>query len=367
MIDPAIAGGKRLWHDPPGTMSALLQYLNNNPRTLGTFLGGTASSLVSANVMTKGTTLNTWVTPAVQGARGFISRGLAPLTNIGRRSFASITNTMRSLPSMANRARQWLGSKLPEPPSWLRPATPCNNSFSADTSVSTKDGSKPISEVHIGEQVLAYNEATGTTESYAVTNVLVHTDPTMVYLTIDGETIVTTPEHPFYVEDQRWVNAADLHFGDRVRNAGGTSGIVTQIKVEQRAQTMYNLTVDTAHTFFVGEGRWLVHNMCGGRLGDLTPDEISQIQQVVDEAQRPLEIVGSTAKGTRRNPGSNLPIGKGANTRSDIDYLVPPGNHPYYRGLEGRLPSIDPETGIIPGRGNTNNRAASGKVVLSRH
>jgi hypothetical protein len=25
---------------------------------------------------------------------------------------------------------------------------------------------------------------------------------------------------------------------------------------------MYNLTVDTAHTFYVGEGQWLVHNAC---------------------------------------------------------------------------------------------------------
>jgi hypothetical protein len=25
---------------------------------------------------------------------------------------------------------------------------------------------------------------------------------------------------------------------------------------------MYNLTVDEAHTFFVGDGQWLVHN-CG--------------------------------------------------------------------------------------------------------
>ena len=25
---------------------------------------------------------------------------------------------------------------------------------------------------------------------------------------------------------------------------------------------MYNLTVATAHTFFVGEGQWLVHNTC---------------------------------------------------------------------------------------------------------
>jgi hypothetical protein len=29
-----------------------------------------------------------------------------------------------------------------------------------------------------------------------------------------------------------------------------------------KAQKMYNLTVDEAHTFFVGDGQWLVHNIC---------------------------------------------------------------------------------------------------------
>ena len=38
------------------------------------------------------------------------------------------------------------------------------------------------------------------------------------------------------------------------------SGTVTSTKRIEETQTMYNLTVDTAHTFFVGEGEWLVHN-----------------------------------------------------------------------------------------------------------
>ena len=29
---------------------------------------------------------------------------------------------------------------------------------------------------------------------------------------------------------------------------------------------MYNLTVDTAHTYFVGDGQWLVHNDCAGSI-----------------------------------------------------------------------------------------------------
>ncbi len=34
----------------------------------------------------------------------------------------------------------------------------------------------------------------------STTAVHIHTDQTIVYLTIDGETIQTIPEHPFYTE-----------------------------------------------------------------------------------------------------------------------------------------------------------------------
>ncbi|WP_343817671.1 RHS repeat protein [Dyella marensis] len=87
-------------------------------------------------------------------------------------------------------------------------------------------------------------------------------------------------------------------------------------------------------------------------LGDLTNAEVAQIQRIVNKAGRPLEIVGSAAKGTRRGVGSKLPVGKGPGTRSDIDYIAPPGSLPYYDGLGGGLPSIDSGTGIIPGSAN---------------
>jgi hypothetical protein len=86
--------------------------------------------------------------------------------------------------------------------------------------------------------------------------------------------------------------------------------------------------------------------------GDLTIAEVRQIQSVVNQAGRPLEVVGSAARGTRRGIGTDLPIGKGPGTRSDIDFLVVPSSNPYFRGLESQLPSLDPLTGIIPGAGN---------------
>jgi len=45
---------------------------------------------------------------------------------------------------------------------------------------------------------LAYDEATSATGSFTITAVLVYLDPTLIDLTIDGEQIETTPEHPFF-------------------------------------------------------------------------------------------------------------------------------------------------------------------------
>jgi RHS repeat-associated protein len=84
-------------------------------------------------------------------------------------------------------------------------------------------------------------------------------------------------------------------------------------------------------------------------LGDLTVGEVRQIQTVVNEAGRPLEVVGSAARGARRGVGTDLPLGKGPGTRSDIDFVAPPSSHQNFKGLEGGLPSLDPKTGIIPG------------------
>jgi RHS repeat-associated protein len=136
------------------------------------------------------------------------------------------------------------------------------NSFSADTKVTTKDGDKSISKIQIGDFVLAWNSETNQISFYRVTDTIHHTDKTIVKLTIGDETLTTTPEHPFYVESKGWVNAKDLKIGDAIRKANGSADKVKSIKIELSTQEMYNLTVDQAHTFFVGDGQWLVHNIC---------------------------------------------------------------------------------------------------------
>jgi RHS repeat-associated protein len=87
-------------------------------------------------------------------------------------------------------------------------------------------------------------------------------------------------------------------------------------------------------------------------LGDLTNHEVNSIQKTVDDAGRPVEVVGSAAKGTRRGVGTDLPIGKGPGTRSDIDYISHPTHLPYLMDFQHGLPGIDPQTGIVPGVSN---------------
>lgn len=99
-------------------------------------------------------------------------------------------------------------------------------------------------------------------------------DTGLVALTINGEELTTTPEHPFYELDAapwlavgaragRWTPAGELKVGDHIQQADGTTGVVQSVVFEATEQVMYNMTVADTHTFFVGDGKWLVHNACG--------------------------------------------------------------------------------------------------------
>lgn len=53
--------------------------------------------------------------------------------------------------------------------------------------------------------------------------------------------------------------------------------------------------------------------------GDLTAEELAKLQRVAAEIGEPVDVVGSTAKGTRRGVGTDSPLGKGPGKKSDLD------------------------------------------------
>jgi RHS repeat-associated protein len=146
-------------------------------------------------------------------------------------------------------------------------------SFTPDTLVMTADGLMPIIDIKVGDYVLAYNEEQGEIDLYPVENAYSHDHPVLILLEIDGEKIVTTPEHPFYVVDPvkslrvaeeigYWLPAGELIVGHSIRNKHGEFGVIQSVYSVELSMAMYNLTIADAHTFYVGQGGWLVHNAC---------------------------------------------------------------------------------------------------------
>ncbi len=83
-------------------------------------------------------------------------------------------------------------------------------------------------------------------------------------------------------------------------------------------------------------------------LGDLRPHEIARIQAAADELGHDLYVVGSAAKGARRNVDTDLPLaqfgGTKAGTRSDIDYAVRADLDDLANQLD--LPDVDGSWGV---------------------
>ena len=202
------------------------------------------------------------------------------------------------------------------------------NSFSADTLVATPDGEQPISTLQVGNLVLAYNQETGTTGAYTVTAVLVNDDPAQLHLTIDGETLNTTPEHPFYTLLRGWVAATALRVGDQVQREDGSYGAVEAVRLDPTSRRMYNLTVEGAHTFFVGEQRWLVHN---ARIGTCEPYEVGEYSDLYKRSKNTgLDIHHLPQK----HPAAQVIPGYNQKTAPAI--ALPRSEHNLLNNLRGR-------------------------------
>ena len=84
----------------------------------------------------------------------------------------------------------------------------------------------------------------------------------LVHLTINGEEIVTTDNHPFYVQNRGSIDAGKLLVGDKLISVNGEDLSVDSCYTEEckDSVTVYNFKVKDYHTYFVGENKVWVHN-----------------------------------------------------------------------------------------------------------
>ena len=139
--------------------------------------------------------------------------------------------------------------------------------FVAGTLVWTVNGLMAIEHIKAGDLVFAADEKNPTQVALKpVLETYVRESSKLVHLTINGEEIITTYEHPFYVAGQGFVHASALFIGAELLDRNGKSLFVEQIYREEldgETRTVYNFKVDEYHTYCVSEDGILVHNAQG--------------------------------------------------------------------------------------------------------
>jgi len=146
-------------------------------------------------------------------------------------------------------------------------AASCLLSFSGATRVLMADGStKAIKDIKVGDRVMATNPITGEHGARRVQHLWPHRDD-LTRLDIDGGSVVTTEDHPYWnATDRAWEQIQDFDPGDLLLTAQGRLVAVHGLAwgTTHRAAA-YNLTVAGIHTYYVVAGHHtvLVHN-CGG-------------------------------------------------------------------------------------------------------
>ena len=174
--------------------------------------------------------------------------------------------------------------------------------FTAGTKIHTKDGFKAIETIKAGDYVWSENPETHEKALKKVKKIFVREKDSVVRLSINGEAIETTNEHPFYVEGHGWTNASDLKAGDKVRLEDGTTGTVEKAKhvALDTPVTVYNFEVEDFHTYYVSEQKVLVHNTCAATAKNTQVAKASN-------ATKASKAETTTAKSTKKAYATSRP------------------------------------------------------------
>lgn len=152
-------------------------------------------------------------------------------------------------------------------------------------------------------------------------------------LTLEGDAgnssaIITSDEHPFYVQGKGWVEAGRLKVGDKVATLDGKVLAVVGSQRQQDGLLMHNLTVDEFHTYSVTEERVWVHN-CKGETrrggpapngGNAKPHGNANHNSAIDERVDQLKKDPSVSNIRKNQQQVDVDGNKVGTNRPDIQY-----------------------------------------------
>jgi RHS repeat-associated protein len=256
---------------------------------------------------------------------------------------------------------RWLGGSANSDAAGLIAA--CLNSFDGNTPVAMADGtSKPISDVKIGDQVVATDPGLALTKTEPVTALHLNQDTDLADVTIQpaggGITVIhTTQHHPFWDQTRHaWTDAAKLRPGDQLLTTNAQKTTVAAVRTFTRLHPMYNLTINHLHTYYVIAGNTpvLVHN-CSPEAYDAADHALARF----DAGEVDHHVTG-------------IPLERGPMARYVDSVLNNTSGIIETRSLSGgRMAHWDPDKGAVvienPSGPNTVLTPKEGRVYYDEH
>ena len=171
--------------------------------------------------------------------------------------------------------------------------------FVAGTSVLTATRKVAIEDIKVGDSVYSEDPKTGQVALKKVVKTFVHESNELVHIKVDGNTITSTSEHPYWVVNKGWTAAKNLRAGNKLLLESGKVAIIefVQNEIIEKPVKVYNFEVEDFHTYFVGPGV-LVHNTCSGN--SLLTIKPAQGYALVDRDSGAILKYGETTLGQSR-------------------------------------------------------------------
>ena len=135
--------------------------------------------------------------------------------------------------------------------------------FVAGTLILTMNGLRAIEELKAGDMVYSADSETLEVSLKPIRETFVSRAFDFVRVTVNGEIIISTHDHPFYIKDKGYVSAENLWIGAELINNRGEVLLVENLFHEvlhDETRPVYNFKVEDNHTYYVGTSSILVHN-----------------------------------------------------------------------------------------------------------